>query len=119
MKTTWHASAQRNEALRIRICIWLLAALAAPAASAQQLVWSDVDRVVAISDPHGAYDAMVRTLQHAAVIDDEQNWSGGATHLVITGEVEYYGAAAFFFSGFQFSPQGIRSTRKFNSPCVI
>jgi len=92
MKTTWHASAQRKIALRIRICIWLLAALVAPAASAQQLVWTDVERVVAISDPHGAYDAMVRTLQHAAVIDDEQNWSGGATHLVITGDMLDRGA---------------------------
>ena len=87
MKTTWHASGQRKKALRIRICIWLLAALAVPTASAQQLVWTDVERVVAISDPHGAYDAMVRPLQSAAVIDDEQNWSGGATHLVITGDL--------------------------------
>lgn len=93
MKTSWHASPQRNEALGIRICFWLLAALTAPAAaSAQPYVWSDVDRVVAISDPHGAYDAMIRTFQNAAVIDEERNWSGGATHLVITGDLLDRGA---------------------------
>jgi hypothetical protein len=93
MNSIRHAGRQGNDALAIRICLWLLVALTAPAAAAaQQYAWTDVDRVVAISDPHGAYDAMVRTLQNAAVIDDEQNWSGGATHLVITGDLLDRGA---------------------------
>ncbi|MEX0975500.1 MAG: metallophosphoesterase [Woeseia sp.] len=49
--------------------------------------WSDVPRVVAISDVHGAYDAMVRTLQNAEVLDDDLLWSGGGTHLVVTGDL--------------------------------
>ena len=46
-----------------------------------------VGRVVAISDIHGAYGAMRRTLTNAGVIDAEGNWSGGDTHLVITGDI--------------------------------
>jgi len=93
MKTTCYASFRLNGALQMRIWTWLLAALIAPATVfAEQLVWTDVDRVVAISDPHGAFDAMVRTFQNAAVIDEEKNWAGGATHLVITGDMLDRGA---------------------------
>ena len=49
--------------------------------------WSDVPRIVAISDPHGAYGALVRTLQNAGVLDEQTNWSGGLAHLVITGDL--------------------------------
>ena len=56
-------------------------------ADAQQYTWTDVPRIVAISDPHGAYDAMVRTLANADVIDDQTNWAGGQAHLVITGDL--------------------------------
>ncbi len=44
-------------------------------------------RVVAISDVHGAYDGMLRTLTSAGVIDSDQSWTAGKTHLVITGDV--------------------------------
>jgi hypothetical protein len=54
---------------------------------ADQWRWTDVPRVVAISDVHGAYDAMVRTLQNADVLGDDLLWSGGATHLVVTGDL--------------------------------
>jgi len=49
--------------------------------------FSGVGRIVAISDVHGAYDAVVATLQQADVIDDSLAWSGGETHLVITGDL--------------------------------
>lgn len=58
-----------------------------PPLAAGQWQFNDVDRVVAISDIHGAYDAMVQTLQGAAVIDASLAWSGAATHLVIVGDV--------------------------------
>lgn len=54
---------------------------------ADQWQWSDVPRVVAISDVHGAYDAMVKTLRNAEVLGDDLLWSGGATHLVVTGDL--------------------------------
>lgn len=61
-------------------------------AAAQQYTWTDVPRIVALSDPHGAYEAMVRTLVNAEVIDGAGNWSGGGTHLVIVGDLMDRGA---------------------------
>ena len=49
--------------------------------------FSGVDRIVAVSDIHGAYDALVATLQKADVIDEKLAWSGGKTHFVITGDL--------------------------------
>ena len=49
--------------------------------------YEGVERVVAISDIHGAYGAMVATLENAGVIDQELDWSGGKTHLVIVGDI--------------------------------
>jgi hypothetical protein len=70
------------------IClILLLALLAAPAGAASEWRVNGVDRVVAISDVHGAYTAMVETLQQADVIDEELSWSGDTTHLVIVGDI--------------------------------
>lgn len=93
MKTICYVISVLTQVLRVRLQVWLLAILIVPtAAIAQQNVWTDVARVVAMSDPHGAYDAMVSTLQNAAVIDAEENWSGGATHLVITGDLLDRGA---------------------------
>ena len=41
------------------------------------------DRVVAISDIHGAYGAMVEPLQNVGVLDDNLAWAGGTSRLVI------------------------------------
>lgn len=49
--------------------------------------FSGVDRIVAVSDIHGAYGALVATLQKADVIDKKLAWSGGKTHFVITGDL--------------------------------
>lgn len=67
----------------------LLACLivAALPARADEWHYDNVSRVVAMSDVHGAYDAMVATLQHAEIIDAELRWNGGTTHLVITGDL--------------------------------
>jgi len=56
-------------------------------AAADDWHYSDVEKIVAIGDVHGAYDALLSTLQHADVIDGDLAWSGGATHLVFTGDV--------------------------------
>ena len=72
----------------IRIATMLFAVLVVVCpASASEWTFNNVERVVAISDIHGAYGAMVRTLQQAEVIDDELTWSGGKTHLVIVGDI--------------------------------
>jgi len=46
-----------------------------------------VDRIVAIADIHGAYDAMVSTLQNADILGEDLNWVGGKTTLVIVGDI--------------------------------
>jgi hypothetical protein len=47
----------------------------------------DAERVVAIADVHGAYEAMVATLQNVGIIDGDLNWGGGNAHLVIVGDI--------------------------------
>ena len=47
----------------------------------------NAERVVAISDVHGAYDAMVTTLQNVGVLDADLTWVGGTTRLVIVGDI--------------------------------
>lgn len=64
----------------------LLAAVQAPAAT-DRWHFDDVSRVVAVSDVHGAYDAMVRTLTNAGIVDESLQWSGGTAYLVITGDI--------------------------------
>ena len=49
--------------------------------------WTGVDRVVAVGDVHGDYDAFVAVLRAAEVIDSKGRWSGAKTHLVQTGDV--------------------------------
>jgi len=47
----------------------------------------NVDRVVAIADVHGAYEAMVETLGNVDILNDELGWAGGESHLVIVGDL--------------------------------
>jgi len=66
----------------------LLAVLSAPlVAAADNWTWHGVARVVAISDVHGAYDAMLKTLDNAGILGAGQEWTGADTHLVITGDL--------------------------------
>ena len=54
---------------------------------AREWRFDDVDRVVAMADIHGAYDAMVTTLQNVDVLGDDLGWTGEQTHLVIVGDI--------------------------------
>jgi hypothetical protein len=80
-----------NIAKPTRVAIALLLLLPF-SVSAERWQFDGVERVVAISDIHGAFDAMVATLNNAGVIDDENNWSGDAAHLVIVGDILDRGA---------------------------
>ena len=46
-----------------------------------------VERVVAIADVHGAYEAMVETLGNVGILSDDLEWAGGEAHLVIVGDL--------------------------------
>ncbi len=66
--------------------LFLACSLPLPAV-AGQWQYDGVERVVAVSDIHGAYDAMVATLHNAGILDAELRWSGGPAHLVIVGDI--------------------------------
>lgn len=68
------------------IALLVACSLSLPAA-ASQWRYNGVERVVAVSDIHGAYDALVATLQNAGLLDAELGWTGGAAHLVIVGDI--------------------------------
>lgn len=75
-----------KEQLRQTVLV-VTALLAAGLSCAGEWQYEDVSRVVAISDVHGAYDAMVTTLRNAAVIDEDLRWAGNDAHLVIVGDL--------------------------------
>ena len=64
------------------------------AGAVEQWRFPAVERVVAVADIHGAYDAFERILKQAGVLDESLGWSGGATHLVIVGDVLDRGAGS-------------------------
>lgn len=70
-----------------RFCWWPLLVLFSYPVAAGDWHYSDVSRVVAVSDIHGDYNAMVMTFQKAGVIDTDLHWVGGETQLVITGDL--------------------------------
>jgi hypothetical protein len=49
--------------------------------------WDEVPRILAISDVHGQYDAMVTFLTEAGVIDAAGRWAFGDGHLVVAGDM--------------------------------
>lgn len=70
----------------LRICLLVAVAAVAPANASEWQI-DGAARVVAVADIHGAFDAMVETLQRSGVINDQQQWSGADTHLVIVGDI--------------------------------
>jgi hypothetical protein len=76
---------------RHRVLMWLvfLALAWSPSwlAQADDGHFTGVPRIVAIGDVHGAYDALLETLQAAGVLDRRLSWAAGDTHLVFTGDL--------------------------------
>jgi hypothetical protein len=52
-----------------------------------QDTFDGVERIVAVGDLHGDFDACIRILRSANVIDKDNAWIGGKTHLVQTGDI--------------------------------
>ncbi len=50
-------------------------------------VWSGVERIVAVGDVHGDYEALAEVMRSAGLIDSKDNWAGGKAHLVQLGDV--------------------------------
>jgi 3',5'-cyclic AMP phosphodiesterase CpdA len=49
--------------------------------------WEGVERIVAIGDLHGDHDRAMLALRGSGLVDARGRWSGGATHLVQTGDI--------------------------------
>jgi hypothetical protein len=71
--------------LRIAVCIFAVATSGSTLADDYR--FTGVERVVAMSDPHGDHAAMLRTLGNAGIVDMDGNWVGGEAYLVITGDL--------------------------------
>jgi hypothetical protein len=69
------------------LILLFLLVLGAPAGFAAQDTWTGVHKVVAIGDVHGDYRALVETLHTAGLVDRNERWAGGDTHLVQTGDL--------------------------------
>lgn len=69
------------------VLLALLAVAVMNPAAADEWHYSGVDRIVAMSDVHGAYDAMVRTLANAGLVGEDLGWTGASSHLVIVGDL--------------------------------
>jgi hypothetical protein len=52
-----------------------------------QCVWTNVEKIVAVGDLHGDYDNFVRILRINKIIDGQNHWIAGKTHLVQIGDV--------------------------------
>ncbi len=60
--------------------------LAAPGPDTQD-DWQNVPRVVAVGDVHGDKDALSAVLKMSGIIDEQEKWTGGNTHLVQIGDI--------------------------------
>ena len=85
-KSSTNGTSARVSALAACLLFWS-AAPADVVARESSYEWSNVPRVVAIGDIHGAHDNFVAVLKSARLVDAELRWAGGKTHLVQTGDV--------------------------------
>ena len=61
-------------------------------AQAASVRWTGVDRVAAFADVHGAYAEMLALLRDTGIIDAQDRWAAGRTHLVSLGDLLDRGA---------------------------
>ena len=65
----------------------------APAvAQTAQVQWSGVERLVAFADVHGAYSELVTLLRETGIVDAQDRWAAGRTHVVSLGDLLDRGA---------------------------
>ena len=54
--------------------------------------WKEIDRIVAFADVHGAYAELVGLLRESGIVDAQEHWAAGDTHLVSLGDLLDRGA---------------------------
>ena len=50
-------------------------------------VWTGIERIVAVGDLHGDYEVFINILKVNKIIDEENHWIAGKTHLVQIGDI--------------------------------
>src|SRR4249919_2827756 len=79
---------RRTESSVARVlCLILVSLLSIPRAEAEADRWSNVERVIAFGDVHGAYDDLIQLLRTVGVVDAQLHWAAGKTHVVSTGDL--------------------------------
>lgn len=78
---------KRSRWLPLVTALVVAACLLNPSAAYAEDTWENVGRIVAIGDVHGDYGQLVTLLRQSSLIDQNEDWIGGATHLVQTGDV--------------------------------
>ena len=79
-------------------CLLSLPAVAARADSPSpsmppgQVQFTGVDRVVAFADVHGAHTELVKLLHESGIVDAQDRWAAGRTHVVSLGDLLDRGA---------------------------
>ncbi len=85
---------------RLRLGSMLIALAAAIAcgsprevrAQAAQVQWNGIERVVAFADVHGAYSELLTLLRETGILDAQDHWAAGHTHVVSLGDLLDRGA---------------------------
>ncbi len=70
-----------------RIVLFLGLLIFAHASFADDAAWTGVQRIVAVGDVHGDFEQLIAVLRSAKVVNDQNKWSGGKTHLVQIGDL--------------------------------
>lgn len=76
------------------LVVFLLAAAALTPLDNTPYAWRDVERIVAVGDLHGDYENFVSILRGVGLVGEDLAWTGGATHLVQTGDILDRGSEA-------------------------
>ena len=53
----------------------------------QKGIYPDYNKIIAIGDIHGDYNALLLVLIKAKIIDKDNKWIGGNTHVVQIGDI--------------------------------
>jgi len=80
-------SRRTENAIARVLCLILVALLSIARAGAEADRWSNVERVIAFGDVHGAYDDLTQLLRTAGVVDAKLHWAAGTAHVVSTGDL--------------------------------
>jgi len=67
--------------------VFILALLPYFYAADIQCIWTGVEKIVAVGDLHGDYENFITILRGTKLIDYNNHWIGGKTHLVQIGDV--------------------------------